>query len=61
VIILSFGEQFVNIDGQWAYIGRPKNSNGYGVIFLGGSIAFVSNNSSDWHEDNIHVLYVVFK
>lgn len=51
MIILAFREQFVNIDGQWAYIGQPKKSNGYGVIFLGGSMAFVSNNSSDWHED----------
>lgn len=41
----------MNIDGQWAFIGQPQKPNGYGVIFLGGSIAFVSDKSSDWHEN----------
>lgn len=49
--MMAVAERFVNLDGQWAYIGQPEPSNGYGVIFLGGSTAFVSNNSSDWHED----------
>lgn len=44
-------EQFVDIDGQLCFIGQPEKPNGYGVIFLGGSIAFVSDKSSDWHEN----------
>jgi hypothetical protein len=40
-------EQFVDIGGQWSFIGHPKKPNGYGIILLGGSIAFVSDRSSD--------------
>lgn len=42
---------FVVINGQRAYIGQPMKPNGYGVIFVGGSSAFVSKNGSDWHEN----------
>jgi esterase/lipase len=48
---LFYKKKFVDIGGQWAFIGQPEKPNGYGVIFLGGSIAFVSDKSSDWHEN----------
>lgn len=44
-------EKFVKINGQSSYLGIPNKRNGFGIIFLGGTMSFVADDSSDWHEN----------
>jgi len=44
-------ENFFQIKDQWNYIGIPEESNGFAIIILGGSIGFVSESDTDWHQE----------
>lgn len=51
-------EEFINLNGQWAYVSVPANPNGYAVFLIGGSIGFVSENSTDWHENPFKTFFL---